>query len=214
MRTSVVRAGELVPTADQRLVMNSISWDRFEALLRTRGDQPVPRVAYLDGAVELMSPSKGHERIKSLIGCLVEAYAIDCGLEIMPYGSWTLKRRQRQAGAEPDECYIVGDDQDKTSPDLAIEVVWTSGGLDKLEIYRRLQVGEVWVWIDGKIQVHLLRRGRYHRALRSALFPHLDLRLLGSYLDQPTMTRAVSAFRKALERSRRRPLRRPLRRRR
>jgi len=43
---------------------------------------------------------------------------------------------------EPDECYLVGD-QDKSAPDLAIEVIGTSGGIDKLEIYRRLDVGEV-----------------------------------------------------------------------
>jgi Uma2 family endonuclease len=56
-----------------------------------------------------------------------------------------------------DECYIVGPDQNKEVPDLALEVVWTSGGLDKLEIYRRLGVGEVWIWKDGRITVHALR---------------------------------------------------------
>jgi hypothetical protein len=28
-------------------------------------------------------------------------------------------------------------------PDIAIEVVWTSGGIDKLEVYRGLDVPEV-----------------------------------------------------------------------
>lgn len=200
MRTSAIPAGEHVPTADQRVVMHGVPWARFEALLRTRGEEPVPRMAYLDGELELMSPSKHHERIRSVIGRLAETYAIDAGLEIMPYGSWTLKRRRSEAGVEPDECYIVGEDQDKSCPDLAIEVVWTSGGLDKLEIYRRLGVGEVWTWLDGRIQVHVLRRGRYHRALRSSLFPELDLQLLASCLDQPTLTRAVRKFRQALAR--------------
>ena len=31
-----------------------------------RGDRPVPRIAFLEGVLELMRPSKEHERIKSL----------------------------------------------------------------------------------------------------------------------------------------------------
>ena len=38
-----------------------------------------------------MSPSKGHERFKSFIGRLLEAYAIERGVKISPYGSWTLR---------------------------------------------------------------------------------------------------------------------------
>ena len=33
---------------------------------------------------------------------------------------------------------------DKEIPELAIEVVYTSGGIDILKIYRRLGVKEVW----------------------------------------------------------------------
>ena len=65
----------------------------------------------------------------------------------------------KEAGCEADECYIFGPrPRDKARPDLAIEVVWTSGGLDKLEVYRRLEVGEVWFWKDGVIAVHVLDR--------------------------------------------------------
>jgi len=40
------------------------------------------------------------------------------------------------------------------------EVVWTSGGIDKLEIYRRLGVGEVWRWKDSRIEIHVLQGER------------------------------------------------------
>src|SRR5262245_10548769 len=118
--------------------MYGIAWSGYEAQLALRGDAPVPRVAYLDGAMELMSPSRDQERIKSYIGRLIETYALERGLELSPYGAWTLGRAPKAAGLEPDECYIVGSDQRGERPDLAIEVVWTHGGLDKLEIYRRL----------------------------------------------------------------------------
>jgi Uma2 family endonuclease len=193
-----VPAGEYVPTADQRLVTYGVPWAHYEAQLALRGEAAVPRMAYLEGALELMTPSKDHERVKSLIGCLVETYALERDIEFSPYGAWTLKSAPRQAGAEPDECYIVGSDQSKQIPDLAIEVVWTSGGIDKLEIYRRLRIGEVWFWKQGRIEIHVLRGDDYAREDRSLLFPDLDISLLCSFLDRPTALQAVRGFRDAV----------------
>jgi hypothetical protein len=85
-----VPAGESVPTADQRLVTYNLPWSHYETQLALRGDAPVPRVAYLQGVMELMTPSKDHERIKSYVGRLVEAYALERGLDLSPYGGWTL----------------------------------------------------------------------------------------------------------------------------
>ena len=189
--------GDHVPTADQRLVTYAVPWDHYEAQLAMRGDRSVPRIAYLEGVMELMSPSKDHERIKSYIGRLIEAYALERGIDLSPYGAWTLKNAPKQSGLEPDECYLVGD-QSKDTPDLAIEVVWTSGVIDKLEIYRRLGVGEVWIWKDSQIEVHVWRQQRYELAEKSALFPDLDVPLLASFLDRPTALQAVKAFREAL----------------
>jgi len=195
---AIIPAGEYVPTADQRVVMHGTSWSHYEALLALRGEASSPRIAFLEGALELITPSKDHERNKSFLGCLLEAYALERGIDLSPYGSWTLKSAPRQSGAEPDECYLVGADQGRDRPDLAIEVVWTSGGIDKLEIYARLGVGEVWFWREGRIEIHVLRGGRYEAAARSALFPDLDIDLLCSFLDRPTALQAVRAFRDAL----------------
>jgi Uma2 family endonuclease len=99
---------------------------------------------------------------------------------------------------EPDECYLIGSDQGRDTPDLAIEVIWTSGGIDKLEIYRRLGVREVWFWKDGSIQIHVLGGAGYEERARSACLPELDLALLCSFLDRPTAIQAVKGFRAAL----------------
>jgi Uma2 family endonuclease len=187
-------AGESVPTADQRIVTYGVSWSHFEEQLALRGDGSGPRMAFLDGAFEQMSPSKDHERIKSYIGCLIEAYALERDIDLSPYGGWTLKRPRKQAGLEPDECYLVGY-QDRETPDLAIEVVWTRGGLDKLEIYRRLGVGEVWRFKDSRIEVYVLREERYEKVEQSTVFADLDVDRLCSFLDYPTATQAVKAFR-------------------
>lgn len=190
-------AGESVPSVDQRVVTYGVSWSHFEEQLALRGDRSGPRMAFLDGAFERMSPSKDHERIKSYIGRLVETYALERDIDLSPYGGWTLKRARKQAGLEPDECYLVGD-QDRDTPDLAIEVVWTHGGLDKLEIYRRLGVGEVWRWKDSRIEMYVLRKARYEKVERSTVFPDLDVGRLCTFLDYPTVTQAVKAFRETL----------------
>jgi Uma2 family endonuclease len=163
-----------------------------------RGDEPGPRIAYLEGELELMTPSKHHERVKSFIGRLVETYAVETGLDLSPYGGWLLKEELQEAGAEPDECYIIGPAQDNERPDLVIEVVWTSGRLDKLEIYRRLGVREVWWWTAKRLELYVLRGKRYVRARRSAVLPDLDLGLLMSFLDRPSVTQAIRAYRTAL----------------
>jgi Uma2 family endonuclease len=198
MQLAAIPAGEYVPTADERIVLYNVPWSHFEIQLAMRGDASVPRVAYLDGVLELMSPSKGHERTKSFLGRLVEVFALERDVELSPYGGWTLKDAPELAGAEPDECYIVGPNQDKDRPDLVIEVIWTSGNLDKLEIYRRLKVGEVWFWRDDVLTVHVLSGNQYERAERSALLPGLDLPLLCSFLDRRSATEAMRAFRAAL----------------
>lgn len=186
------------PNADQRLIMNGVSWSAYEAQLALRGDASVPRVAYLDGVMELMSPSRDHERLKSYLGCLIEAYALERGIDLSPYGSWTLRNAPRQSGLEPDECYIIGSDQSAERPDLAIEIVWTSGGIDKLEIYQRLAVPEVWIWREDAVTIYVLRDAGYEGVPQSAQLPGIDLQQLTSFLEYPTAMQAVRAFREAL----------------
>lgn len=91
----------------------------------------------------MMSPSATHEGIKSYSSCLVEGWRLERGVEFTPFGSWTLKSKREERGVEPDACYVFGAERRKRRPDLAIEVVWTSGGIDKLDAYRRLGAREV-----------------------------------------------------------------------
>lgn len=185
------------PTEDHVIQLSGVTWEDYERLLEIRGDKSAPRFTYLEGELEIMSPSRDHETIKSLIGRLVEAYCLEAGIRFMPVGSWTLKERAKERGAEPDECYIFGG-QPADRPHLAIEVTWTSGRLDKLEVYRRLGVREVWYWRKGHIQPHVLRDERYEAVERSECLPGLDLDLLTDHMDRPTAYDAIRDFRAAL----------------
>jgi Uma2 family endonuclease len=185
------------PTEDHVVQIHDATWEDYERLLEVRGEKAVPRLTFLEGTLEIMTPSRDHEAIRSLIGRLVEAYCLHAGIRFTPYGSWTLKTRKEERGAEPDECYVFGGEEvDRLH--LAIEVIWTSGRLDKLEVYRKLNVGEVWVWRKGRIQPFALSGDRYEPIERSRRLPGLDLDLLVQFRDRPTAYDAIQDFRKAL----------------
>lgn len=183
---------------DHIVVLSGATWADFQRLLEIRGERSSPRLAYLEGKLEIMTPSRSHESIKSMIGCLVEAWCMERGVEITPYGSWLLEEKAQERGAEPDECYVVGSDEDPSRPDLAIEVVWTHGRLDKLELYRKLGVREVWYWRDGDLELYELQGEGYQAIEASRLLPGFDHRQLLEFVGVKPMTRAVRAYRKAL----------------
>lgn len=187
---------------DQRTFLRGLSWQQYEQLLRMKGDRAVPRLAYLDGTAELMTPSVPHEFISRSLGRLFEAYAEENGIDLNALGSWTLRKSLEESGVEPDGCYVFGEEQ-KEVPDLAIEVVWTSGGIDKLEIYRRLGVREVWFWQQERIQVYRLKRDRYIKARRSGVAPDLDLALICQLSTEPNQSKAVRKLRQILRAKRR-----------
>ena len=196
-RAAALREHDDATDSDHIVVLHDVSWEDYERILEIRGDHSAPRISYLEGELEIMSPSKDHEVIKSRIGGLLEAWCIDRGIEIEAVGSWTLKEKKEQRGAEADESYIFGTTK-RSRPHLAIEVEWTHGGLDKLAIYEKLGVEEVWFWRKGVIEIYVLTEGKFTSAQRSRFVPELDLELLASMLDRETLTQAVRDFRKAL----------------
>lgn len=111
--------------------------------------------------------------------------------------------RVKEVGTEADECSLVGSRDPGRKPDLAIEVNWSTRGVDKLEVWRRLGVAGVWVWEDGTLRAFRLNAaGNYSQGKRSKLLPRLDLQLLARFVGERNQLLAVKAFRAAL-RSRR-----------
>jgi Uma2 family endonuclease len=186
------------PTEDHIVRLYGATWDDYQRLLAIRGDHSAPRISFLEGEIEIMSPSRSHESIKSRIGCLVEVWCLERGVEFSTYGSWTLKKKTSQRGAEPDECYVFGQVANPKRPDLAIEVVWTSGGLDKLEIYRKLGVREVWYWRKGRITLHRLQGDSYEIVSASEVIPGIDVDQLAAFVDRPTTSQSIRDYRAAI----------------
>jgi Uma2 family endonuclease len=193
-----LRVHDDTPVEDKIVVLHDVTWSDYQRMLERRGDASVPRFAFLEGELEIMTPSKPHESLKSRIGRLVEVWCLERDVEFSPVGSWTLEDKAVHRGLEPDECYVFGELTERERPDLAIEVVWTSGGVRKLDIYAGLGVREVWFWRRGRITVHELVGGGYVERTESGVLPGIDLNQLTSFLDRPTASQAIREYRAAL----------------
>ncbi len=182
---------------EERQIVSGVSWEGYESLLDELGDSLRYRVTYLDGVIELVSPSRRHERNKSNIGSLVEIYCQEKRIPYFPLGSTTFRKEEKRGGTEPDESYCIG--EDKEVPDIAIEVVVSSGGLDKLEVYKRLGVREVWFFKKNKFEIYALRNESYEKIDRSEVLPNLDMNLLAQYAVVPNPLEAALEFREKVK---------------
>lgn len=175
--------------SDQIVLINGVNWQIYEGLLESLQDSSEFRVSYLDGIIRIMSPSRRHESEKKRIAMLLETYFIEMGVDFYPLGSTTFRKQSVARGVEPDECYCI--DSEKSVPDLAIEVVVTSGGIDSLDIYRGLNVPEVLFWQDGSFSLYFLQENGYQKRDRSQFLPDLNLELLASYVLSPAKPKDI-----------------------
>lgn len=181
---------------EQRVVLPSVTWQQYESLLTTLGDYPGLRLIYLEGTLEIFMPSPEHEMIKKVLARLLERYAEEIDIPLHGYGSTTFRRKAKARGLEPDECYCV--DTLKELPDLAIEVNLTSGGVDKLAVYKGLGVPEVLMWQNNQLTLYDLREANYREIVYSQFFPNLNLQLLALYVRPQEQPQAIKEFLRAI----------------
>ena len=183
----LIEQSELVNVNDPEeiFITSNVSWEIYEALLVKLEDNSHYHVTYLDGVLEIVSPSIRHEKVKKNLAMLLEYFLYRKRINCIALGSTTFKNKAKKAGAEPDECYCIG--EEKNIPDIAIEVNITSGNIDKLETYRRLGVKEVWMWKTNELNIYHLREEiplifvdtyGYERIRNSEFLPELDISLL------------------------------------
>jgi len=166
----------LEKTTDHRTVLQG-TWEHFKHL--QKGYEEISRVklSYYNGTIEILMPGEDHATFTQVIGYLLITFLIDRGIPFKPTGDKT-QEREGEVSAQADQSYWLG--QSKPIPDLAIEVVFTSGNAAKLPKYRALGVSEVWFWEDGTLALYHLRQEGYQRIDRSELpgLESLDLELL------------------------------------
>lgn len=162
---------------EQRLTLPGYySWQQLLDLESWLADTPGLRIVYLDGNIELMTLGESHEGIKGVLRFLLEVYFVEKGIRFFPVGSATRRDETKDVSFEPDESYYLG--EKKSHPDLAIEIIITSGNINKLEKYRRFAIPEVWFWQNNQLSLYHWQESGYIQISRSELLPDLDIDLL------------------------------------
>jgi Uma2 family endonuclease len=148
------------------------------------------------------APGSNSSSFKKLIGLLIEIFLYEKRIEFYPTGSMT-QEKEGEASAQPDDSYCIGDS--KPTPDLSIEVTFTSGGVSKLARYQALGVPEVWFWEqqqDGLFALYCLRADGYEQVRQSEIpaFTTLDFELLTRcvLMAQTSRLDAIDLFRREI----------------
>lgn len=188
-----------LPQKREAQIIPNVSWQQYEEIDKAFESISGVKFRYLDSLLEIMTISPEHEDFKTTLRMLLEAYLRAKRIRFYGRGGPSLGSQELGARSEPDESYNLG--TRKPYPDLVIEVVITSGGIDKLEGYRRIGVAEVWFWEDGVLSLHHLKADSsgYEKVDRSILLPDLPLETFCRYITYHDQFDAVDEFLAALE---------------
>jgi Uma2 family endonuclease len=179
----LLQLGQIYVPAGQRVILQDVTWQEFETILEELGDHRGSRLAYDNGMLEIMMPLPEHEDDKEIIGDLVKALLEEFDIEFRSLGSTTFKKAQTQ-GLEPDRCFYIEheaairgkkriDLSIDPPPDLAFELDITSRTHPSM--YEALQVPELWQFDQGRLQINVLKSGKYQTVSESPNFPGLAL---------------------------------------
>ncbi|MDZ8261432.1 Uma2 family endonuclease [Nostoc sp. ChiQUE01b] len=189
------------PKKESPLLFEGMTWREFKAVEQLL-DRPGYRLSFLDGILEIRRmPGEAHETVKKRIAALLQLYLLMAGFDFTPTGSMTLESETVAVKREADESYKLA--PGRMLPDLAIEVVFSSGGINKLDAYKRLKIKEVWFWEDGVLEVYHLRGEgntlHYEKVSSSEEVKGIDLDLLLRCMNMVNHVEAIKTFQQALQ---------------
>jgi Uma2 family endonuclease len=187
--------------------LDGISWETYEHLVNDLEQQHL-RLTFDRGRLGVMAPTRRRERIKSLIGRMVEAMALELRIPATGFGSATWRLAEGMRGIEADESYYVQsepfirgkDDIDLSvdpPPDLVVEVEIAHPPVARLPVYAGLGVPEVWIYRAGTITANTLQGGAYVPTETSAAFSGFrpaELDCFVAMLDTTDDTTIVTSF--------------------
>jgi Uma2 family endonuclease len=196
MTITLVKPQNLTP-----LLFEGLTWREFKAVEQLL-DRPGYRLSFLDGTLEICSmPGEPYETVKKRIAALLEIYLLRAGFDFTPTGSVTLENEVAKVKREADESYKLA--PGRSRPDLAIEIVFSSGGINKLEAYKRLKIAEIWFWEDGVLEVYHLRgvgEGTYYeKIIQSEAVLGIDFELLLRCVNMVNHVEAIRTFQQGIQ---------------
>ncbi len=198
------------PVSGGAVLLNNVGWELYQAL-RDEAENRHVRMTYDQGMLEMMSPSKQHERVAYLLGRFIDVWTEERNIAVQSCRTTTFRRDDQQRALEPDNCYYIRHEsrvRDREQldlsidppPDLAIEIDVTSPSVNRLSIYAAIGVPEVWRWRQEGINVYELQGDAYQLRAGSGALPGFPINEAAATLarrlqsDDNTLTKSFRSF--------------------
>ncbi|MFM9963336.1 MAG: Uma2 family endonuclease [Planctomycetaceae bacterium] len=184
---------------DQHLTLWDVDWDAYKQIAEGLTGRHV-RLTYENGRLDLMTISSKHGILCRLFTALIRVLAEELDVPILACGDMTCENEPALKALEPDECFYIQnellvrgkDDLDLTvdpPPDLAVEIELSRARPNRMSIYARLRVPEVWRYKGKTLTCSLLTEtGHYTESDFSRAFPQLPLSELLRFVERRTQT--------------------------
>lgn len=181
--------------SDAHLRFFGRSWADYENLLEAAPEASGLRINYTEGILEIMTLSSEHESYVRLLERMIGNFIVRRRVEILSFGSATIKKSRLMQGAEPDACFYVQtaaqignriqlDFSVDPPPDVVVEIDLHHESTYKIPIYAALGVSEIWRYDGEKLEILKLTGGEYIQKDRSDALPILSAAVLTDFLNR------------------------------
>jgi Uma2 family endonuclease len=180
---------------DSTVIFHKLTWNDYLNLSDQVGENHRLRLSFNKGTLKVMSLSPTHEKYVDFIKALVVHIRLRLRLNILFFGSATLRKQKAQKGNEPDACFYVQNasaighriELDFTvdpPPDVVVEVDIHNDSTGNDLIYAALGVPEIWRYDGHVMHVLYLHGETYEAAAASRALPMLTAAILTEYLER------------------------------
>ncbi|MFN0123335.1 MAG: Uma2 family endonuclease [Blastocatellia bacterium] len=180
---------------DTVVIFQRVSWEEYEELLEQVGEAHGLRISYLDGTLKVMSLSPEHEQFVAFIESMISSVRLRLRINILFFGSMTMRKQKKTKGNEPDACFYVQaagrignrrrlDFTVDPPPDVVLEVDIHHDSTHNDAIYAALGVPEIWRYNGVDMTILHLEDEQYRHAGSSLALPILNGAVLTGYLNR------------------------------
>jgi len=180
---------------DAEVIFHGATWEEYEELLDQVGEAAGLRISFNNGTLKVMSLSSEHEKYVRFIERLISTLSLRLRINIVSFGSATMRKRGENKGNEPDACFYVQtaaaignrielDFSIDPPPDVVVEVDIHHDSTDNDAIYAALGVSEIWRYDEWAVIIYHLRQGEYVVAEASLALPMLSAGIITEYVNR------------------------------
>ena len=177
------------------LILRGTNWQNYEQIIDSVGEANSLRISFDGQSVKIMTLSIKHEKRVRFFERLIDRLSSRKRINILSFGSATMKKNAAERGAEPDCMFYVQnvgrvahqetiDFNRDVPPDIVVEVDIQHASDDKFEIYAALSIPEFWLYDGRKLNIYRLENNRYVSMESSQSLPILTADALTNLLNR------------------------------